>query len=257
MDARAPWAAGKTWRRCAAAALLALTGCAREAVDPAPAPGFRVLVFTRTAGFRHDSIPDGVQLVRALGAEHGFEVEHTEEAQRFEPAALARYRVVMFLNTTGDVLDAAQQAALEGFMGAGGGFVGVHSAADTEAQWPWYVELVGATFLSHPPIQTGSVTVVDRTHASTRHLGAQWVRADEWYDFQSLQPGLTVLLDADEGSYEGSTMGAEHPMAWFHRYGGGRSWYTAFGHTRESYAEPDFRAHLLGGIRWAAGEVGP
>jgi len=113
---------------------------------------------------------------------------------------------------------------------------------------------VGATFLSHPAIQTGSVTVVDRTHLSTRHLGERWVREDEWYDFRSAPRGVTVLLDADEGSYEGSTMGAEHPMAWYHVYEGGRAWYTAFGHTRQSYAEPDFRAHLLGGLRWAAGE---
>jgi type 1 glutamine amidotransferase len=252
--AQAPLA--RTGRVAAALGLLcAAMACALgPSPEPAPPATFQVLVFTRTAGFRHDSIEAGVQMVRELGQAHGFSVEHTEDAARFAPSALTPYRVVLFLSTTGDVLDAGQQAELERYVRAGGSFVGVHAAADTEADWPWYVGLVGATFLSHPLPQEGSVTVVDRTHRSTLHLGERWTRYDEWYDFRSAPRGVTVLLDADQGSYEGSTMGAEHPMAWYHAYDGGWAWYTAFGHTRESYADPAFREHVLGGILWAAGQ---
>src|SRR5215469_16412395 len=100
------------------------------------APSFAVLVFSKTNGFRHDSIPDGIAAVRALGAGHGFRVDDTEDAERITDTALAQYRVVMFLSTTGDILDPEQKAALERYIRAGGGFAGVHSASDTEYHWP-------------------------------------------------------------------------------------------------------------------------
>ena len=233
---------------------------AGSATAPSPAesaadqPAFAVLVFSKTAKFRHDSIPTGIAAIQALGKQNGFRVDATEDSAAFGAAALAQYRVVLFLNTTGDVLDANQQAAFEGFMRNGGGFVGVHSATDTEYDWPWYGRLVGTYFRNHPAIQPAVLDVVDPAHPSTEHLPARWQRTDEWYNFR-YEPGpeVTVLLRIDENSYAGGTMGAHHPMAWCHAYDGGRAWYTALGHTRESYAEPLFLQHLLDGIRWAAG----
>lgn len=213
-----------------------------------------VLVFTKTTGFRHDSIPAGIRAARELGAANGFAVEATEDAGRFAPATLARYRAVVFLNTTGDVLDRVQQAAFEEYIRAGHGFVGVHSASDTEYDWPFYGELVGAYFLSHPAVQPATIIVEDHAHPATAHLPAKWSRVDEWYNFRSSVRGrVRVLARLDESSYSGGTMGSDHPYAWCQVYAGGRSFYTAGGHTVASYSEPAFREHLLGGIRYAAG----
>lgn len=225
----------------------------KELAGPAaaqPVPP-RVLVFSKTAGFRHDSIADGIAAIRALGAENGFRVEATEDASVFTLANLRRCSAVVFLNTTGDVLDAAQQAAFERFVRRGGGFVGVHSAADTEYEWPFYGELVGAYFKGHPAVQRATVVVEDRVHPSTSHLGATWARTDEWYDYRASPRGrVRVLLSLDESTYSGGTMGGDHPIAWCHRVGEGRAFYTGGGHTRESYSDPVFRRHLLGAIRY-------
>jgi cytochrome c len=220
-------------------------------------PRFAVLVFSKTTGFRHDSIPQGIAAVKALGTAHGFSVEPTEDAARFTDAELARYKVVVFLNTTGDILDEEQKAAFERYIRAGGGFVGVHSASDTEYGWAWYGRLVGAYFASHPAIQPATVHVEDLGHASTEGLPARWERTDEWYNFRTNpRDHVHVLATLDEASYSGGKMGADHPIAWCQEIDGGRSWYTAMGHTKESYAEPLYRLHLLGGIESAAGIAG-
>ena len=231
----------------AAAVLLAAPASAAK-------PRFRVLVFSATEGFRHDSIPAGVAAVRSLGAAHGFAVDATEDPSAFTDRRLRRYAAVMFLSTTGDVLDAAQQAAFRRYVRRGGGFAGVHAAADTEAGWAWYGGLVGARFLRHPAVQRATIRVTDRRHPSTRRLPRRWTRTDEWYDFRA-QPrrGVRVLARLDESSYSGGTMGARHPIAWCRRVAGGRSWYTGLGHTTASWREPRFRGHVLGGIWWAAG----
>lgn len=216
-------------------------------------PG-RVLVFSRTTGFRHDSIPDGIAAIRSLGAQHGFGVDATEDPSVFDDARLSPYAAVVFLSTTGDVLDYAEQAAFQRFLAKGRGFVGVHSAADTEYDWPWYGGLVGAYFRGHPAIQPATIVIADAAHPSTRTLPAAWDRTDEWYNFQSNpRARVHVLATLDENTYSGGEMGEDHPIAWCHYYEGGRAWYTALGHTRESYAEPLFLDHLLGGIRFAAG----
>lgn len=216
-------------------------------------PDFSILVFTKTTGFRHDSIPAGIAAVRSLGQQYGFEVDDTEDDSVFNDQDLSKYRVVFFLNTTGEILNSNQQAAFERFIRRGGGFVGIHSATDTEYEWPWYGKLVGAYFHSHPAIQFAVTRRVDVTHPSTRSLPVEWIRADEWYNFrQPLDPGVTTLLTLDEESYSGGIMGARHPLSWYHAYDGGRAWYTAMGHTSETYAEPEYLAHILGGIMWAA-----
>lgn len=215
-----------------------------------------VLVFTKTAGFRHASIPAGVAMVEELGTEHGFSVDHTEDAGAFTDANLPQYSAVVFLSTTGDVLDPNQQAAFERYIEAGGGFVGVHAAADTEYDWPWYGTIVGAYFESHPSVQEATVVVNDRVHPSTEMLPLRWQREDEWYNYQNNPRGAVhVLLTLDEASYSGGSNGHDHPIAWCRPIDGGRSWYTGGGHTDASYAEPPFRDHVLGGILWAAGVV--
>jgi type 1 glutamine amidotransferase len=214
----------------------------------------RILVFSKTAGFRHDSIPDGISAIRALGSRHGFAVDATEDSSAFDDATLTAYDAVVFLCTTGDVLDDGQQAAFERYIRSGKGFVGVHSATDTEYDWTWYGGLVGAYFSDHPAIQPASLRVVDRVHPSTRGLPATWNRADEWYNFRSNpRDHVHVLATLNETMYTGGSMGADHPIAWCQFYDGGRAWYTAGGHTRESYSEPLFLEHLLGGIVFAAG----
>lgn len=226
------------------------------AAEAAAAEPFSVLVFSRTAGFRHDSIPAGIAAIQGLGAENGFSVTATEDPALFTDEGLAPYAAVVWLSTTGDVLNAQQQAAFERYIRAGGGYAGVHAASDTEYDWPWYGDLVGAYFAGHPANQNATVKVEDPAHPSTSSLPARWPRFDEWYNFQTNPRGdVHVLASLDERSYApgAGAMGADHPTAWCHDYDGGRAWYTGGGHTVESYAEPLFREHLLGGIRTAAG----
>lgn len=216
---------------------------------------FSVLLFTKTAGFRHGSIPDGIAAVTTLGQQHNFDVLASEDAAVFTDEQLAKHQVIIFLNTTGDILDETQQAALERFIQSGGGFVGIHSATDTEYDWPWYGQLVGAYFANHPPIQSATVQVLEPTHPSTQPLPNRWTRTDEWYNFQAVPaPTVTILAEVDESTYTGGTMGSPHPLVWAHQYDGGRAWYTAMGHTSESYTDPLFQQHLWGGIVWAAGQ---
>jgi type 1 glutamine amidotransferase len=215
-----------------------------------------VLVFSRTTGYRHACIPAGIAAIGALrdaGLPGIPDVEATEDAEVFTAGALARYGAVVFLNTSGTVLDTDQREALAGYVRGGGGFVGVHGAADTEYDWPGYAELVGAYFDRHPQIQPATIRVEDPDHPATAGLAPTWTRTDEWYDFRTNpRPRVQVLLTVDESSYEGGRMGSDHPIAWCREYGLGRAFYTACGHTVESYAEPAFRAHLAGGIRYAA-----
>jgi type 1 glutamine amidotransferase len=220
----------------------------------------RVLVFSKTTGFRHDSIPAGVATIRQLGRQNGFQVDHTEDAARFTRRRLARYDAVIFLSTTGEPLGrTAQKRALRRYVERGGGFFGIHAASDTTGGWRWYERLVGARFRSHPPGTPAAVVrVARRRAAATRGLPAAWQRQDEWYAFRSNpRRKVRVLATVDERSYDpgASAMGSDHPIAWCHRERRGRSVYTAMGHTSESYAEPLFRKHLLGSIRMAMGRA--
>ncbi|WP_340375074.1 ThuA domain-containing protein [Streptomyces sp. SS7] len=213
----------------------------------------RLLVYTRTTAYRHDSIPDAVTAVRALD---GFEADHSEDPAALE-APLDGYAAVVFLSTSGEVLTPAGRERLSAYVGAGGGFVGVHAAACTEYDWPYYGELLGARFDRHPAYQPGKAVVEDHDHPATRHLPTVWDFTDEWYDFRASPRGrVRVLAGADESSYEGGGMGADHPLVWCREEGAGRVFYTALGHASEAYRDPDFLAHLRGGIAWAA-RVGP
>ncbi|MEV4344533.1 ThuA domain-containing protein [Actinoplanes sp. NPDC049596] len=236
----------------AAAALLALAGTGGTPAHAADAP-YDVLVFSKTAAFRHDAIPAGIQLIRDLGAANSFTVTATEDAGQFTAANLAQFEAVVFLNTTGDVLNSTQQTAFENYIRAGGGYVGVHAASDTEYDWPFYGELVGAYFASHPAIQPATVRTENRAHAATAGLAPAATRTDEWYNFRT-NPRSTarVLSTLDESTYSGGTMGGDHPHTWCKSYQGGRSFYTGAGHTQAGYTEAGFRSLILGGIRYAA-----
>ncbi|MCC6285641.1 MAG: ThuA domain-containing protein [Phycisphaerales bacterium] len=214
---------------------------------------FRVLVFTRTMNFRHDSIQAGVEALSVMGTNQGFSVDWTEDPGRFTPEHLAEFGVVVFLNTTGDVLGPEQEAAFEAYIRGGGGYVGVHAASDTEYEWPFYKELVGAYFKSHPAVQQAEVEFSERHGAELGWSGA-WTHVDEWYDFTSV-PGeeFEVLASLDPSSYEGSTMSGPHPIAWRREIDKGRAAYTAMGHVPRAFSEPLFTKHLGSLITWAKG----
>ncbi len=242
-----------------ACAMFAAANVARADAVPAAASADvlpRILVFSRTAGFRHDSIPEGIACLKEIGAAR-WQVEATEDPAAFTADRLRGYRAVVFLSTTGDVLDRPQEEAFEAYIRAGGGFAGIHAATDTEYGWEWFGRLVGGRFATHPPVQPAVVRVEDRTHRSTRMLPAEWRRTDEWYSFREnpRAGGVHVLATLDETTFDPgkAAMGADHPICWCRPFEGGRSWYTAGGHTKESFAEPLFRQHLAEGIAWAAG----
>ncbi|MCH4552037.1 ThuA domain-containing protein [Aestuariibaculum lutulentum] len=199
-----------------------------------------VLVFAKTAGFRHKSIE--------IGVENQFTITQTEDAEQFNYKILKRYDLVIFLNTTGDVLNSEQELAFEKYIAKGGSFMGIHAATDTEFEWPWFNKLVGAYFLDHPEQSKATIKRIIRSHPSTSHLPDKWEHYDEWYNFKSINKSINVLLMLDETTYEGGKNGAFHPIAWYHKFDGGRSFYTGLGHTVASYKEPEFRKHLLGGI---------
>ena len=214
-----------------------------------------VLVFSRAAGFRHGSIPVAVGALTKLSAERGWKLLASEDPAQFSEITLAAYDVIVFLSTSGDVLNESQQAAFESFMRSGKGFVGIHSASDTEYDWPFYGGLVGAYFREHPAVQSARVRVENRAHPATATLPEVWTRTDEWYSFRSNpRANVQVLLSLDESSYAPGTsaMSGDHPIAWCHEYEGARAFYTALGHTDETYAEPLFLEHVAGGIEWAA-----
>ncbi|WP_229311238.1 ThuA domain-containing protein [Larkinella soli] len=220
----------------------------------------RVLVFSKTKGWVHTSIPFGIAAVQKLGKENNFRVDTTKNAAYFTDDSLKNYQAVIFNCTTGNVLNAEQQAAFERYIQAGGGYVGIHSAADTEYEWPWYARLMGAHFSSHPNnsnVRKATVDVTDKNHPSTSHLPDHWERTDEWYNYRSFYTGLNVLANLDENTYEGGTNGASHPIAWYHEFDGGRAFYTGGGHTDESFSDPLFVKHVLGGIRYAMGTGKP
>ncbi len=218
------------------------------------------MVFSKTKGWKHSSIPFGIAGIQKLGKQYNFEVDTTKSSDVFNDESLKKYAAVVFNCTTGDVLNNAQQAAFERYIQAGGGYLGIHSAADTEYGWPWYGELVGAYFESHPSnsnVRKANVLVVDSTHISTKHLPKTWPRTDEWYNYKSIARDLNILAYLDESTYEGGTNGSYHPIAWYHNFDGGRSFYTGGGHEDSSFSEPDFIKHLWGGLQYVIGQNKP
>ncbi|MCX6218419.1 ThuA domain-containing protein [Spirosoma sp.] len=237
-------------------------GAASNEAQPKPAPTGpkRVLVFSKTKGWKHTSIPFGIAALQKLGRENAFRVDTTKNADYFNDDSLRHYTAVVFLSTTGNVLNQKQQAAFERYIQAGGGYMGIHAAADTEYDWPWYNKLAGGYFASHPSnsnVRKATVDVTDKNHASTAHLPDHWERTDEWYNYRSLYSDLTVVANLDESTYDGGINGSNHPIAWYHEFDGGRAYYTGGGHEDSSFSEPLFVQHLLGALNWVMGSGKP
>jgi type 1 glutamine amidotransferase len=228
----------------------------------AKAQQFKVLLYTKTAGFHHSSIHEGVIAMRRLAERHSFSLEWHEDANIFNEKKLAEFQAVVFLNTTGDILNADQQKAFEKFIQSGKGFVGVHSAADTEYDWEWYTKLVGRMFVIHPVNQTAVLNVKDYNFPGLERFPASYFWTDEWYEYgEEKIKGLNYILTVDEKTFNpnvqwgqkvGKGMGDFHPIAWYHEYDGGRAFYTGLGHISGIYQEPLFLEHLYGAIYWAA-----
>lgn len=213
----------------------------------------KVLIFSKTNAYRHESIePGGIALIEYF-QDHNISATQSDDSTMFNGNNLSQFDVVIFFNTTGNILDSTQENNLVKHIRAGKGFVGIHSASDTEYDWVWYSRLVGAQFATHPDIQKATVVKIDTHHIANKHLTDRWTRTDEWYNFRKLPDSVTVLLAIDETTYEGGTHDSLHPVSWYHNYDGGRSFYTAMGHTVESYQDTLFLKHILEGVIWAAG----
>jgi len=225
---------------------------------------FKVLLFTKTAEFHHKSINAGVDAIQKMGIKHHFKVDWHEDATKFSDENLEQYAVIIFLNTTGDILSDDQQISMERFIQSGKGFVGIHSASDTEYDWEWYTKMVGMMFKIHPKIQTAKLSVENHNFPGMERMPKERFWTDEYYTFGPLlNKNLNYLLTVDENSYkpyakwedknvESNGMGDHHPMAWFHEYDGGRAFYSALGHVPATFQDDIFLDHLFGGIYWAA-----
>lgn len=227
----------------------------------AQVPKKSVLVFSKTAAFRHESIEAGKKALEKMGIEKGFKVDETEDASVFNEAKLKNYNAVIFLNTTGDILNDKQQVAFERYIQAGGGYLGIHAATDTEYDWPWYGQLAGAYFLDHPMtpsnVQKGKFIVKEKNHWATKGMPDEFEKTDEFYSFKNISDKIKVVLTIDEKSYIGGKNPDYHPMSWYQEFDGGRSFYTAMGHTNETFVDPLFLNHLYAGINYVTGGDAP
>lgn len=232
--------------------LIFFASCKKESINHDGVTIPNVLIFSKTNAFRHECIEPGTIALESYFKTHGIHSFHSEDSSMISDEKLQPFDAIIFFQTTGNILDSIQQLALQKFIKSGKGFVGIHSAADTEYDWPWYVSMVGAQFADHPDIQSASLQKADTSHIACKHLPARWTRTDEWYNFKQPPTNVQVLLTIDESTYQGGTMGANHPMSWCHPYDGGRAFYTALGHTVESYKDTLFLEHILRGVKWAA-----
>ena len=226
--------------------LILITPCLQEQSE-------NLLIFSKTEGYRHKSIETGIVAIKKLAKENDFNVTATEDATYFNADTLKNYSAVLFLSTTGDILNEEQQTNFKAFIQSGGGFVGIHAATDTEFDWPWYGKLIGAYFISHPKQQQATVTIIDHKHIATKMLPKKWSLFDEWYNFKDISEDIDVLANLDETSYTGGKNGSHHPISWVQEYDGGKMFYTGMGHTNEAFTDTDFLAHVLGGIQYVFG----
>ncbi len=215
-----------------------------------------LLVFSKTAAFRHQSIDAGKIALAKMAKEKNVDISFSEDSKQFNELNLKKFNAVIFLNTTGDILNNEQQNAFERYIQAGGGYVGIHAATDTEYEWPWYNQLAGAWFLDHPMtpsnIQKGKFYVSKRNEF-TAGMPDEFERTDEFYSFKDISSKINVVVKIDEKSYIGGKNGADHPISWYQEFDGGRSFYTAMGHTDETFSEALFLNHLWAGINYVCG----
>ena len=215
---------------------------------------FSVLVITETKGFVHRAaIKSGKELITNIGVQNSFNVYHSNNSNVITARNLEEISTIIFLNTTSDILNLDEQEVMESFIKSGKGFVGIHSAADTEYKWSWYGKLVGAYFKNHPPgTSIASIQTVNKKHISTKHLEDVWEIRDEWYNYYDMNPDVNVLLNLDESTYFGGKHGKNHPITWYHQFDGGRAFYTGLGHLAITYSDERFIKLLEGGILYAS-----
>ena len=223
---------------------------------------FKALVVTTTKGWHHESLHAGWIALKEMGVRNFFDVVLWENPGGFTDDYLKQFQVVIFLNTTGDIFNEDQQKVMERFIQSGKGYVGIHSASDTEYDWPWYTKLVGRMFKIHPAVQSAKMKILDNSFPGLQGFADGRIWTEEWYDFQpETTTGLNYILGVDETTYnpkvqwgnnKSDGMGAVHPLAWYHNYDGGRAFYTALGHLPTNFDDPAFRNHLYAGILWAA-----
>ena len=225
---------------------------------------FKALIVTTTRGWHHESLHSGVLAIQELGRKNFFDAVLFENPNGFTDEFVKQFQVIIFLNTTGDIFDSAQQKVMERFVQSGKGFVGIHSASDTEYDWDWYTKLLGRMFHIHPVIQTARLTIIDPTFPGLQGFTGNKLWTDEWYEFGPEKiSGLNYIMSVDETSYDpnvvwadrnlkGVGMGKLHPVAWYHNYDGGRSFYTSLGHMPAIFSDPLFLNFLYAGIFWAA-----
>lgn len=226
------------------------TSCKKDATDDGVVIP-NVLIFSKTKAFRHECIEPGTIALESYFKGHGINCSHSEDSSVISEEKLKPFDAIIFFQTSGNILDSNQQTALRKFIQSGKGFVGIHSAADTEYDWPWYINMIGAQFSDHPDIQSATLQRADTSRLVNKYLPTRWTRTDEWYNFKQAPTNIQVLLTIDETTYHGGAMGTNHPMSWCHEYDGGRAFYTALGHTVESYQDTLFLEHVLQGVKWA------
>ncbi|MBI3720837.1 MAG: ThuA domain-containing protein [Sphingobacteriales bacterium] len=209
-----------------------------------------LLVFKKAEFYFHESTDAGVEAISRYCKENGIDVEVTDDAEVFEDNILKNYYAVVFLNTAGDVLNPAQQTAFEKYIHAGGGFMGIHTAIDTEHEWPWYGRMVGAIFESQSDVQDAILNIEDHSQPSTSFPDSTLKLKDEWFNLKNISPDIHILLSLDEKSYKGGTMGSFHPVSWYANFEGGRVFVTAMGHNKELYSNDKFITHLFGGLKY-------
>ena len=211
---------------------------------------YSVLVITETKGWVHDSIESGLKLIQNIGNKNNFNVYHSDNSSVITYKNLKEIKTIIFLNTTEEILTDVEQKVMESFIKSGKGFVGVHAAADTEYNWQWYGNLVGAYYRNHPEVMNGKILTIN--HKITNHLDSEWEIEDEWYNFDYVNYDINILLNLDEDSYIGGEHPDYHPITWYHEYDGGRSFYTGLGHTKEVYDDERFIKLLEKGILYAS-----
>jgi TonB family protein len=216
----------------------------------------KVLAFSKTDGYRHESIDAGKAALLKLANENNFEINFSDDSSVFNPGNLQQYNVIIFLNTSGNILDESGKKAFRKYIENKGGFVGIHNAVDTERNWDWYRELIGTYYdgSEEVELQKAIVRVTEKNHPSTRDLPYQWEVEDEWHLFANkLADNIKVLAVVDDVKPQEGEEVEYRPFCWYHDFDGGRCWYTAGGHRNENYSDPLFMKHILGGIKYAAG----
>ncbi|WP_017446523.1 ThuA domain-containing protein [Gayadomonas joobiniege] len=218
--------------------------------------GKNLLLFSKTTKVRHASIKEAIESFEALGKQYQFSVHKTENSAEFTTDKLTNFDAIVFINTTGPLFNPTQRQAFKKYIQSGGGFMGVHASAWCELDWPWFVKLVGGTFISHPKIQSARLNKINTTDYFINRLPASFMFTDEWYNFINLNPERIDILTVDETSYQGKKIhGEHHPIAWFHHYDGGRSFYTSLGHHGDTYFNKMMQTHLLDGLLFVTGAL--